>query len=266
MRNLIVLALIVTVSMVACKSTKTATQSVAPDIQIQPVAPTIDNSRNSLDWPGVYQGLVPCADCEGIEMIVVINHNLSYQVMSKYKGNEEVFTEKGTFAWNGSGNKIAFLEPSGTKRQFQVGEDKLVMLDQNGNPIQGALANNYILKKVDNEITEKYWKLIELNGKPVVVKEDAASEPHLIFKIEDSRVFGSGGCNRILGKYELAPGNRIKLSQMAGTLMACLDMEVEGEFMKTLQVVDNYTVKDDTLSLNRARMAPLAKFKCVYLK
>ena len=34
------------------------------------------NSQNSLDWEGVYKGILPCADCDGIETEIVINSDL----------------------------------------------------------------------------------------------------------------------------------------------------------------------------------------------
>ena len=44
--------------------------------------------------------------------------------------------------------------------------------------------------------------------------------------------------------------------------MACPDMTVEQDFLEMLETVDSYAIgSDGTLSLNRARMAPLARFK-----
>jgi heat shock protein HslJ len=60
--------------------------------------------------------------------------------------------------------------------------------------------------------------------------------------------------------------NRIKFSKMAATMMACPDMEVEREFLQVLETADNYNLIGDTLVLNRARMAPLARFENVFLK
>ncbi|WP_374030704.1 META domain-containing protein [Bdellovibrio bacteriovorus] len=40
-------------------------------------------------------------------------------------------------------------------------------------------------------------------------------------------------------------------------------MPTEDNFAEVLQGVDNYTVDGDNLSLNKARMAPLARFKAV---
>lgn len=119
-----------------------------------------------------------------------------------------------------------------------------------------------------NVITEKYWKLIELNGKPVAVSNNKEREPHMILRTEDSRVNGSGGCNSFNGKYELKEGNRITFSPMASTMMACMDMTTEQGMFKMFEMVDNYTLSEDGkyLSLNRARMAPLARFEVVYLR
>lgn len=46
-------------------------------------------------------------------------------------------------------------------------------------------------------------------------------------------------------------------------MMACVDMATEQEFKKILEIVDNYTINDKKLSLNKARMAPLAIFEVV---
>jgi heat shock protein HslJ len=43
-------------------------------------------------------------------------------------------------------------------------------------------------------------------------------------------------------------------------MMACPDMELQDRFMKALEMADNYTIAENVLSLNKARMAPLAKF------
>ena len=118
-------------------------------------------------------------------------------------------------------------------------------------------------------ITEKYWKLIEINGKPVVWDESATREAFIILKDEDHRVNGNGGCNTLTGTYEIdRTANRIKFSQMASSMMACFNMDVENDLTRALEMTDNYSLSADGkyLSLNRARMAPLARFEVVYLK
>lgn len=124
-----------------------------------------------------------------------------------------------------------------------------------------------VSQKNPSEIVEKYWKLIEIRGQKVTAENFASKEPHLILKSTDNRVTGNGGCNSFFGTYELqANANRISFSKMGSTRMACLKPTVENDFLNVLETVDNYTVKNDTLQLNKARMAPMAKFVAVYLK
>ncbi|MCB0670100.1 MAG: copper resistance protein NlpE N-terminal domain-containing protein [Saprospiraceae bacterium] len=109
-------------------------------------------SRNSLDWSGLYQGIFPCADCEGIETIVQLFNNESYELAQKYLGKDStVFRYEGSFEWDKAGNKI-ILETRNSDTNnlmFQVGENQLTKLDIHGQKIVGELANNYILKKVN---------------------------------------------------------------------------------------------------------------------
>jgi heat shock protein HslJ len=113
-------------------------------------------------------------------------------------------------------------------------------------------------------IAGKYWKLVELNGKPVPSLE---REPHMILKA-DGKVNGFGGCNAFTGTYTLdAPASRISFGQIASTMMACMTgMDMEQAFHEVLRHADSYTLDGDRLALNRARMAPLARFEAVYLR
>jgi len=111
-------------------------------------------------------------------------------------------------------------------------------------------------------ITDRYWKLVKLRGQPV---SSSAREPHLILKAEDNRAQGSTGCNSFSGTYTLDEAtSRISFSQIATTRMFCADgMETENGFTEVLGQADNYSLNGDTMTLNRARMAPLARFEAV---
>lgn len=65
------------------------------------------NSRNSLDWSGIYRGVLPCADCEGIRTEIRLNADLSYEMTTQYLGKStELFTESGRFNWDDGGNTL----------------------------------------------------------------------------------------------------------------------------------------------------------------
>ena len=116
------------------------------------------------------------------------------------------------------------------------------------------------------ELQETYWKLTELMGKPVVLNENNKKGIHIILKKEDNSVQGFSGCNTFMGRYELKEGNRITFSAIASTMMACPDMATETEFNKMLGVVDNYTINGSIMTLNKAKMAPMARFEAVVPK
>ncbi len=248
-----------------CSTTK---DSVAPKPDDAHQTPPSHTSQNSLDWDGVYRGELPCADCEGLLTTVYLNKDMSFTRKTTYLGkSDSVFIESGTFTWNAQGNTIA-LAPTGKTQstQYFVGENTLTQLDLEGNKIAGMFANAYILSKSRYAILEKYWKLVELNGKPVAVDSTLTKEPHLIFKEAGNRVIGNSGCNSFSLTFTTGHGERISINQGTITQMACPQMNFEREFLDALRRADNYNLVGDALVLNKARMAPLARFKIVPTK
>lgn len=114
--------------------------------------------------------------------------------------------------------------------------------------------------KASNDITGKTWKLVELNGKPITL-HNPKNNPYFSLNMADMRYSGHAGCNGVGGTFEITPEMmRIKFNQGMSTMMACDDLETELLFTKALLAADNYSVNGNTLTLNKARMAPLAKF------
>lgn len=127
----------------------------------------------------------------------------------------------------------------------------------------GASASSQAMAQPQASLTETYWKLTELMGQPVGGLE---REPHIVLREGEGSYHGFGGCNRIAGRYEHSAPGRIRFSQGAATMMACIDgMEVEAQLLQALGNADSYTLHGQQLQLNRARMAPLARFEAVYL-
>lgn len=227
-----------------------------------------DSSATSLDWDGVYRGVVPCADCEGIETTVTLEKDGFYRLQTRYLGrNVEPFEQRGTFVWDAAGGTVVLDGLKDRPSRYLVGENHLLQLDMEGKRITGALADRYRLEKVVQKqpteaisLTETTWKLTELYGQPVKAAQPG-KEPYLVLTAQDSRIQGFGGCNRFAGSYELKDGFRIRFSGIAATMMACPAMEIESEFFKALQETDNYSLGGNNMSLNRARMAPLARFE-----
>jgi len=223
---------------------------------------TAHTSQNALDWAGAYRGVIPCADCRGIETVVILKSDGTFRKHSKYLGKgDEVFSKEGRFTWNAAGSIVTLTGDA----QYLVGENHLVRLAPDGSRVTSALADRYVLAKIpEGGVAERYWKLVELNGH-LLPKADPA--PWLILKEADGRTSGFGGCNRFTGSYKLdAAASRISFHQIAATSMACISgMEVEQALFEALRIADNYSLTGNHLTLNRARMAPLARFEAVYL-
>jgi uncharacterized lipoprotein NlpE involved in copper resistance len=103
------------------------------------------------DWPGIYNGLLPCDDCYGIKTSLALNKNGSYILISKYAGkSEREFVEKGKFSVD-KNNTIVLTPRKGSSvvRQYRVGENMLIQLDEKGKQVTGKLAERYILRRTD---------------------------------------------------------------------------------------------------------------------
>lgn len=114
------------------------------------------------------------------------------------------------------------------------------------------------------EITETYWRLTELRGKPVGPMGAGKKDIYIRLKKEENQLQGFAGCNGFGGRFELKEGNRIVFSNIMGTMMACDDLANENKLFEALREADNYIHLGKKLILNKARMAPLARFEADY--
>jgi heat shock protein HslJ len=237
----------------ACKPKEQANTASSSEIYSGP-----DNSENSVDWEGIYTGVIPCADCPGIQVQITLLQDNTYKMNYLYQErNSFEKTYEGSFQWSKDGGSITLDDAD--KTSFTVGVDHIIQLDAEGNRITGELAESYILTKVDTALTDKRWKLKEIKGKPVAETE-GTKPAHLTFNSKDTRVFGNSGCNSFSGTYRLKWVNRLLFSEMVFTRMMCTDMDVENKLSEVFRTVESYTINRDTLILNGKEAIPLARF------
>lgn len=242
-----------------------ATAEPAP-VPVPAQLPDGHNSRNSLDWAGVYVGVVPCADCPGIYTRVELTQDEQFRRSVEYlERGELAFTDEGRFVWDDAGARITLTDDDGQTQMYQVGENVLFHLDRDGQRITGELASAYRLEKTvnDERLENRRWRLVELNGRPVELP-DRGDGAYLRFDSSQTSAGGNGSCNHFSGSYDLLPGSRLRIGMLISTMMACDHLDQEHAFFEALERTDNYALgDDDSLSLNRARMAPLARFVAV---
>jgi len=105
-----------------------------------------------------------------------------------------------------------------------------------------------------------HWKLTQL-GEAGVTPASAAQEPYIVLDSAAHRVSGSGGCNRLTGHYE-SSGSRLRFSQMAGTMMACIQgMETEQAFLQALGSVGTWKIVGPKLELFDSAGNLVARFE-----
>jgi heat shock protein HslJ len=229
-----------------------------------PVADGAHNSRNSLDWPGTYTGTVPCADCEGIRTAITLRADGTFERELLYLGKSTTpMRDSGQFNWNDAGSIVTLASAGGSTQMYQVGENLLFHLDRAGNRISGDLADRYVLRQTvhDPRIEDGKWLLIEIMGQAYEPSDDGR-EAFLFLDGDLNRASGNNSCNNFFGNYVIEGGQRIRFADnMGATMMACPDMSTEQAFMEALRRVDNYAVSGEELSLNKARMAPLLRFR-----
>ncbi|WP_420378140.1 envelope stress response activation lipoprotein NlpE [Yokenella regensburgei] len=94
-----------------------------------------------------WRGVLPCADCEGIETSLFLEKDGTWVMNERYQG---VGHEPSSFAsygrWARTADKLVLTDSKGEKSYYRAKGDKLVMLDREGNPIESSL--NYTLEPV----------------------------------------------------------------------------------------------------------------------
>lgn len=115
-----------------------------------------DNSKNSIDWPGIYRGILPCNDCKGIQKEITLNEDETFTLKSthlfKEKDKNKTLEEKGSFTWNKEGSTITTTTNEQNTVSYIVGEKKLIQLDHNNKEFSGTLAEKYILTKIEDKL------------------------------------------------------------------------------------------------------------------
>ena len=108
-----------------------------------------NDAKDNLDWEGVYEGTIPAADCDGINVSMELFKDQSYQMSYEYIGKStEPILWKGKFKWDDTGNIIILDVKEDTPSYYKVEKTKLIQLDMKGKLIKGKLAENYYIWKV----------------------------------------------------------------------------------------------------------------------
>lgn len=150
-----IIILLALVCLISCKDQEKTAENNSLESSTEEISAKPDNahnSRNSLDWDGVYEGVLPCDDCKGIETSIELKKNLDYVLSQHYLGRAESeennLNETGKFEWNKQGNTISLGERQ--KLYFQVSENYLLQVFKDESKVMGDSAIKYRLTKTNN--------------------------------------------------------------------------------------------------------------------
>ena len=118
------------------------------------------------------------------------------------------------------------------------------------NPAEGKFA-----------LAKTHWKLIELSGKKV--KQKGKKDFFIQLNSKDGKFHGYAGCNNFNGNYAMPKSFEISFSNIASTMLACPNMDLESKLMEILAEVDSYNITGNMLRLKKAKGTVLAKFEAV---
>lgn len=95
-----------------------------------------------------YRGVVPCADCEGTEILLFLEKDGTWVINQTDQASGVSFARYGK--WARTADKLVLTDSDGEKQYFHPKGDSLVMLDSKGNPIDSPF--NHTLDAVDSKL------------------------------------------------------------------------------------------------------------------
>ncbi len=105
--------------------------------------------RNEKDVAGLYEGVIPAADCPGIKITLMLRDNGRYTMNSDYLECDTSFTESGEYSVAGDTVSLSAIDGKAFAYRFIKSGSALRMLDADGNAIDGVVKDNYTLTKTD---------------------------------------------------------------------------------------------------------------------
>ncbi|VXC38177.1 MULTISPECIES: META domain-containing protein [Chryseobacterium] len=105
--------------------------------------------------------------------------------------------------------------------------------------------------KSNNQHYQREWMMVSFDGftKEQLVKNKA--EINLTEPVKDGQIRGTAmmGCNRMFFTLEFKSKNKVIISGLGSTLMACQEMEIEDKVTKVFEKMTRYEIDGHFLTL-----------------
>ncbi|HEY5284095.1 MAG TPA: copper resistance protein NlpE N-terminal domain-containing protein [Polyangia bacterium] len=188
------------------------------------------NSRNSLDWAGTYAGALTCADCPGVQAQLRLNRDESYELsIQSLERGKAPSQARGRFTWQASGNAIT-LDAEGGGRQVLVGEGRVALFDA-GATASWPQATERQLTRLNPQAATELPRTLEAHRWTLVWAADGQGQPiaglpaatprEIHFNFGAGRFEIDGGCNRMVGGFQIDGEGMLGFGRVASTMIAC---------------------------------------------
>ncbi|MFT5915082.1 MAG: heat shock protein HslJ [Flammeovirgaceae bacterium] len=133
-------------------------------------------------------------------------------------------------------------------------------------PADGSSIKYTLVKMLEKNRDNKFglhdiWALEAIDAEEV--DRSVGNLPDLEINLTENRVMGSDGCNRFVGKLEMADGKNVKFGNLAGTRKACKDMARPNSFNQAMMKVASYKVENLKLHLYNKSKKEVLRFRKV---
>ena len=167
--------------------------------------------------------------------------------------------EVGTTEWTSFYNTIEGFD---YKEGFFY-KIKVDILDIENHPADGTSMSYKLIEILDKSrvplnLDQGSWLVTRIKD-----RDSFGRNPFIKIDLSQNEINGNTSCNRFSGKISVT-NNKVEISKLSSTEMACRDTEVESAFLEALKRISSYSLKEDKLQLLDENQELL--IECDYLK
>jgi len=118
-------------------------------------------------------------------------------------------------------------------------------------------------KNIDTHLKlHDIWALVSIKGDEIN-PEDFNKHPQLEINLTEKRVMGNDGCNNLIGEIKQVNSHQLEFNKLAGTKMACQNMQLADKISNPLNQVQTYHLNKLELTLFNSDGTELLRYKKV---
>ncbi|SHI52979.1 NlpE N-terminal domain-containing protein [Mesonia phycicola] len=108
------------------------------------------NSNSSIDYIGVYEGVLPCEDCDAIKAKLTLKEDQFYTLYETYSAAEgdEIKRMSGKFEWEEEKGVFSIEQVGAMPLYFKIVDNKIMHLNFKAEPFKDN--QQHILMKIES--------------------------------------------------------------------------------------------------------------------